>query len=59
MTHPRESEAAHVVLTSQHYRLLAGGGPSLVDVLSATPAAGEVDIPLPERNEFAQPAELG
>lgn len=49
----------HVLLTYENYRLLAGGGPSLVDLLGATPAAGEVDLPLPERDEFAQPAELG
>lgn len=48
----------HVLLSYENYRLLAGGGPSLVDLLGATPGADEVDLPLPERTELAQPAEL-
>jgi len=52
-------QPTHVLLTYENYRLLAGGGPSLVEMLSATPGAGEVNLPLPERNELAQPAEFG
>ena len=51
-------QPTHVLLTYENYRLLAGGGPSLVDLLSATTGAGAVDLRLPERCDLAQPAEL-
>lgn len=52
-------QPTHVLLTYENYRLLVGGGPSLVDLLGATPGAGDVDLPLAARNELARPAELG
>ena len=48
----------HVLLTYENYRLLVGGSASLLDLLGATPGAGEVDLPLPERIELAQPADF-
>ncbi len=44
----------HVLLTYENYRLLAGGSASLVDLLGATPGAGEVDLPLRARNELVE-----
>ncbi len=52
-------QPTHVLLTYENYRLLASGSLSLVDLLGATPGASEVDLPLPARDELAQPAELG
>ena len=48
----------HVLITYEDYRLLVSGSLSLTDLLGATPGAGEVELPLPARDELAQSAEL-
>lgn len=48
----------HVLVTYEDYRLLIGGGRSLVDLLGTTPGADDIDLQLPDRTELAQPAEL-
>ncbi len=48
----------HVLLTYETYQALVSESPSLVDLLCATPGAGEVDLPLPNRIDLPKPAEL-
>ena len=49
----------HVLLTYADYRSLTRGNPSLVELLGATPGAGEMDLPLPRRTDLPRPADLG
>lgn len=48
---------AHVLLTIEEYRRLAGGGLSAADLL-ADPAAAEVAFDPPRLGELARPADL-
>jgi prevent-host-death family protein len=48
---------AHVLLTIEDYRRLAGAGRNIAD-LFAMPAGAEVDLDLPPRTERAKPINL-
>ena len=48
---------AHVLLTIEEYRRLAGGGRKITDLL-AMPVIEEVELEIPRRDELARPANL-
>jgi len=48
---------AHVLLTIEEYRRLAGGGRKIADLL-AMPGIEEVELEIPRRDELARPADL-
>jgi prevent-host-death family protein len=48
---------AHVLLTIEEYRRLAGGGRKITDLL-AMPVIEEVELEIPRRDELARPADL-
>lgn len=48
---------AHVLLTIEEYRRIAGGGRKIADLL-AMPGIEEVELEIPRRDELARPADL-
>jgi prevent-host-death family protein len=48
---------AHVLLTIEEYRRLAGGGRKITDLL-AMPGIEEVELEIPRRDELARPMDL-
>ncbi|MFZ1642429.1 MAG: type II toxin-antitoxin system Phd/YefM family antitoxin [Candidatus Contendobacter sp.] len=48
---------AHVLLTIEEYRRIAGGGRKIADLL-AMPGIEEVELAIPRRDELARPADL-
>ena len=48
---------AHVLLTIEEYRRIAGGGRKIADLL-AMPGSEEVELEITHRDELARPADL-
>ena len=47
---------SHVLLSYDHYRRLTNGTRTLADVMGGSPAAGDVELEVPERRSVASPA---
>ena len=47
---------AFVLLSIDHYRILLGRQPSLVEMLCSTPGAGDADFEIPDLDEIARSA---
>ena len=51
-------QPTHVLMTYENYLALVAGDPTLVDLLCATPGAGDIDLPLPGRTSLPRMVEL-
>ena len=47
---------AYVLMSYDHYRQLLDDQPSLVDLLSLTPGAGDIEFEIPKPDDTGQPA---
>lgn len=49
---------AHVLMTFEEYQRLTGSRPSIGDLLSVTPGAGDIDLEIPRSDDPARAADL-
>ncbi len=57
--HTDRGQAAHVLLSFEHYRELVKRRPGIAEILGGPPGVADIDFELPGRNDVARAAVFG